>query len=54
MKIQIEKTMRILAKKVNLPIEITPYSNGSGYSLNWVSEKQYEKEVKKIKKRSKT
>ena len=34
--IQAGKTMRILAQKVNLPIEITPYSNGSGYSLNWV------------------
>jgi len=32
------------------PIPITPYSNGSGSDLNWVTKKQFERMVKKYEK----
>ena len=39
--------MRILVQKVSKPIPILRYSNGTGYSLNWLTEKEYEKKLKK-------
>ena len=39
--------MRILVQKISKPIPITRYSNGTGYSLNWLTEKEYKNKFKK-------